>query len=172
MVGGKEEANESGLVLTSNFTPPMPIPEPAQKPSDLFHIVGFTEAEVKSGAVSRALGISEEGFRTVAALGRKGSPLWEAAQIDRVEKRLNEVYFLDVRSSPRATLPDVHGKDFRLLHFYNDTAREIVKALSLDLPPIVSSVVRAELPANLSVGVRDYYYAVLEPNSGPTGTDQ
>ncbi|MFZ0233424.1 MAG: hypothetical protein WA211_04955 [Candidatus Acidiferrales bacterium] len=48
----------------------MPIPEPEPKASDLFHVVGFTKAEVKSGVISRSLGISEEGFKTVAALGK------------------------------------------------------------------------------------------------------
>jgi hypothetical protein len=137
----------------------MPISEPEQKPSDLFHIVGFTEAEVKSGAISRALGISEEGFRTVAALGKKGSPLWEAAREDRVEKRLIEVYFLDLRSSPDATFPRVKG--FRMIHFYNDTALEIINAIPLALPPIISTAARKDLPAKLGVGVRDYYYTAL-----------
>jgi hypothetical protein len=41
----------------------MPISEPEQKSSDLFHVVGFIEAEVKSGAISRSLEISEEGFK-------------------------------------------------------------------------------------------------------------
>src|ERR1700729_2293241 len=80
----------------------MPISEPEQKPSDPFHVVGFSEAEVKSGLISRSLGISEEGFKTVAALGRKGSPLWQAAQEDRVAKQLIEIYFLDVRRFPDA----------------------------------------------------------------------
>jgi hypothetical protein len=77
----------------------MPISEPEQRSSDLFHVVGFTEAEVKSGTISRSLEISEEGFKTVAALGKKGSPLWEAAQADRVGKRLIEVYFIETRGS-------------------------------------------------------------------------
>jgi hypothetical protein len=139
----------------------MRIPEPEQKPSDLFHIVGFTEVEVKSGAISRSLGISEEGFRTLAALGKKGSPLWEAAQKDRVEKRLIEVYFLDLRSSPDATFPRVKGKGFRMIHFYNDTALEIINAIPLALPPIISTAARKDLPAQLGVGVRDYYYTAL-----------
>lgn len=138
----------------------MRIPEPEQKPSDLFHIVGFTEVEVSSGAISRSLGISEEGFRTLAALGKKGSPLWEAAQKDRVEKRLIEVYFLDVRTSPGAAFPRVEGKQFRMIHFYNDTSLEIINAAQLDLPPVISTAARRDLPAELGVGVRDYYYTV------------
>jgi hypothetical protein len=66
----------------------MPISEPEQKPSDLLQAVGFREVDAKSGTISRVLGISEEGFRSVAALGKKGSPLWQAAQEDRVTKHL------------------------------------------------------------------------------------
>jgi hypothetical protein len=60
-VGRKEETNKGGIVVTSGSTRTMPISEPEQKSSDLFHVVGFTEAEVKSGAIS--LEISEEGFK-------------------------------------------------------------------------------------------------------------
>jgi hypothetical protein len=62
-VGRKEETNKGGIVVTSGSTRTMPISEPEQKSSDLFHVVGFIEAEVKSGAISRSLEISEEGFK-------------------------------------------------------------------------------------------------------------
>jgi hypothetical protein len=138
----------------------MPISEPEQKPSDPFHVVGFTEAEVKSGLISRSLGISEEGFKTVAALGRKGSPLWQAAQEDRVAKRMIEIYFLDLRRSTVAGYLGVDVKQFRMLHFYNDTALDVINIIALELPPTISTAIRADLPAKLGVGVRDYYYAV------------
>jgi hypothetical protein len=77
------------------------ISEPEQKPSDLFPVVGFTESEVKSGLISRVLGIAEEGFRTVAELGKQGSPLWRAAQENRVTKLLIEIYFLDLRPNAK-----------------------------------------------------------------------
>ena len=139
----------------------MPISEPELKPSDIFHVVGFTEAEVKSGAISRALGISEEGFRTVAALGRKGSPLWHAAQENCVTKQLIEIYFLDVRRFPDANFPGKDLRQFWMVHFYNDAACEIINATSLELPPIISTVLRANLPAEVGVGVRDYYFKVV-----------
>jgi hypothetical protein len=139
----------------------MPISEPELRPSDTFHVVGFTEAEVKSGAISRALGIAEEGFRTVAALGRKGSPLWHAAQEERVTKLLIEIYFLDVRRSPHVNFPGKNIERFWMVHFYNDAACEIIRATSLELPPMISTVSRANLPTEVGVGVRDYYFKIL-----------
>jgi hypothetical protein len=139
----------------------MPVSEPEQKPSDLFQAVGFSEVEVKSGTISRVLGISEEGFRSVAALRKKGSPLWQAAQEDRVTKHLIEIYSLDVKRSPNPSFPGVDGKQFSMIHFYNDTAQEIMNAISLELPPIISTIPRAKLPAGLGVGVRDYYFTIL-----------
>jgi hypothetical protein len=138
----------------------MPISEPEQKPSDSFHIVGFTEAEVKSGMISRSLGISEEGFKTVAALGKKGSPMWQAALEDRVAKRMIEIYFLDLSGPTTGGYPGVDAKQFRMLHFYNDTALEVINIISLELPAIISTATRADLPAKVGVGVRDYYYTV------------
>jgi hypothetical protein len=139
----------------------MPISEPELKPSDVFHVVGFTEADVKSGAISRALGISEDGFRTVAALRQIGSPLWHAAQEDRVTKQLIEIYFLDVRRFPDVSLPDRDYEQFWMVHFYNDAACEIINATSLELPSIISTVFRANLPAEVGVGIRDYYFKVV-----------
>jgi len=139
----------------------MPISEPELKPSDIFHVVGFTEAEFKSRAISRALGISEEGFRTVAALGKKGSPLWHAAQEDRVTKQLIEIYFLDVRRFSDANFPGKDVRQFWMVHFYNHAACEIINATSLELPPIISTVLRANLPSAVGVGVRDYYFKAL-----------
>jgi hypothetical protein len=140
----------------------MPISEPEQKSSDLFHVVGFTEAAVKSGAISRSLEISEEGFKTVAALGKKGSPLWEAARADHVSKRLIEVYFIETRGSrENVALATSCGRDFQIIHFYNETALEIINAKGISIPSVVSTLSRADLPAKLGVGIRDFYFTVL-----------
>jgi hypothetical protein len=144
------------------FSTHMPISEPELKPSDIFHVVGFTAAEVKSGAISRSLEISEEGFKTVAALGKKGSPLWEAAQADHVSKRLIEVYFIETRGSrENVALAESYGREFQIIHFYNDTALEIIKAAGISIPAVVAAVSRADLPAKLGVGIRDFYFKVL-----------
>lgn len=148
------------ISVPAKSEPNMPISEPEQKPSDPFHVVGFTEAEVKSGLISRSMGIAEEGFRTVAALGKKGSPLWQAAREDRVSKRMIEIYFLDLRSPTVADYPGMDRKQFRMLHFYNDTALDVITTIALELPPIISTTIRANMPAKLGVGVRDYFYVV------------
>jgi hypothetical protein len=124
-------------------------------------VVGFSEAEVKSGVILRSLGISEEGFKTVAALGKQVSALWDSAQRDRVEKRLIEVYFLDTGSSPNCSLSSLYGKQVRMVHSYNDTALEIINGIRLELPPILSTVARADLLISLGVGVRDYYFTIV-----------
>jgi hypothetical protein len=136
----------------------MPFSEPEQKPSDVFQVVGFSEAEVKSGAISRSLGIAEEGFRTVAALGQCGSPLWLAAQENRVAKLLIEIYFLDLRRSRDLSFQSPDGRSLWMIHFYNDTALEIINAVPLSIPPIISTIARANLPKEIGVGVRDYYF--------------
>jgi hypothetical protein len=74
---------------------------------------------------------------------------------------LIEIYFLDLRRERDVSFQSANGKPLSLIHFYNETAREILEAAAIELTPAISTVARAQLPAGLGVGVRDYYFKIL-----------
>lgn len=140
----------------------MAMKEKLSQPSDLFHVIGFSETDVRRCSRTRSLDISEEGFKTVAEINRNSSVLWEAERQGRVVKLLIEVYFLDRRSLRADDAFEVrYGRQFQIVRYYNDTAMYIAKKNRIELPPVLTTIARTDLPKELGTGIRDYYFLAI-----------
>ena len=109
------------------------MPQPQLKADDVFHVIGFTNQDVLSGAH----------LQVVQRLGTARRP----------SGKISEVYFLDSVTAPDPDAYALYG-DYLAVYFFNDTALLLSQEYGIKLPPVLSKTTRAKLPLGIGTSVR------------------
>ena len=106
------------------------MPQPELKGEDTFHVIGFTNQDLLSGAH----------MRLMQRLGGPGP-------------KLVEVYFLDAVTAPNPAAFKLYG-EYLAVYFYNDTALALSRDYGIQLPPAIAKITRAGLPLGTGTSIR------------------
>jgi hypothetical protein len=103
------------------------MPQPELKANDIFYMIGFTNQDVLSGShhqLQKRLGI--------------------LPHLPPVE-----VYSLDAVTAPDRTAFKLHG-NFLAVYFLSEAALTLAKEHGIQLPPVMGTIIRKELPLGVS----------------------
>jgi hypothetical protein len=112
----------------------MLMPQPELKDNDVFHVIGFTNQDVLSGAHLQLM----QRLRVPTH-----PPGTEPV----------EVYFFDRLLMPDPAAFKPYG-NYLSVYFYSDTALELSKHYGIKLPPVIAKITRTELPWGLGTSIR------------------
>jgi hypothetical protein len=124
------------------------------KSHDIFHVVGFKNADTLSGVDFRILGLSEHVMKNMAALNQRFGPLRNAIQKGLVVEENVEVLFLfDIMDPDGAReYGKQFGAEYSEIKFFNEAAFRLCQQYGITLPPVLATITRAELPQEQHLG--------------------
>ena len=129
-------------------------------PDDIFYIIGFTNADIASGALRNLLSLSLKSLEQMTRLHQRVGPLAIAAARGLVVKETIEVYFESpLDAEPSRNFRNEYGENYQTVQFLNETAMRLCIEFGINLPNMIRIVRRNELPTQYGTMVHSWTYS-------------
>lgn len=129
-------------------------------PDDIFYVIGFTRADIASGALRNLLSLSLKSLEQMTRLHQRVGPLAIAAARGLVVKEPIEVYFESpLDAEPSRNFRKEYGENYETVQFLNETAMRLCNEFGISLPNVIRIVRRSELPTQYGTMVYCWTYS-------------
>ncbi len=125
---------------------------------DVFHIIGFTTKNILDGSQIKLTGLGHLVLKRNEELWKQVGPLVAAAQAGKVTRHIFEVYSITPflfgsDDDIPAAIKRLGNEPYTDVEFLNDAALKLCGEYSINLPPVIGKISRAELPPPPHLGI-------------------
>jgi hypothetical protein len=134
------------------------MPDEIFNPADVFHIIGYTAAQITEGLQLHLMNLSTRVLKSNEALWKQLGPLVPAMQAGKVKRHIVEIYSVTpflFESAVPAAIAELQGLSgpYLTFEFFNDVAHNLCREYKIQLPAIIGKTTRAELPPLPQLGI-------------------
>jgi hypothetical protein len=132
-------------------------------PDDIFYVIGFTRADIASGALHNLTSLSLKSLEEMRKLHQRVGPLAIAAAHGLVAKETIEVYFESALDAEQGrNFRNEYGEDYQTVQFLNETAMRLCREFGINLPNLIRTIRRNQLPLQHGTMVHGWTYSVSQ----------